>query len=101
MQEAECDVLKRLHEELIQFIEAIGKIPYLALPSKQPENICFSEKIKELSGYDADEISADSEQSGYTNGGIPLYQKNAERLVFYSTEKLPLQIIRNKSCCSL
>jgi len=62
MQEAKIQyVLKRLHEELSQFVETICEIPYLTLPSERPEIICFSEKIKELSGYDADEILTDRE----------------------------------------
>jgi PAS domain S-box-containing protein len=57
MQEAKIQyVLKRLYEELNQFVEAICEIPYLTSPSERPEIICFSEKIKELSGYDTDEI---------------------------------------------
>jgi PAS domain S-box-containing protein len=62
MQEAKIQyVLKRLHEELNQFVETIREIPYLTLPSERPEIICFSKKIKELSGYDADEILTDRE----------------------------------------
>jgi PAS domain S-box-containing protein len=62
MQEAKVQyVLKRLHEELDQFIETVHEIPYLALPSERLDIICFSQKIGELSGYDADEILADRE----------------------------------------
>ena len=60
MQEAEIKyVLKMLYEELAQLAEAVREIPYLALPSERPEIICFAEEIKELSGYDANEILAD------------------------------------------
>ena len=62
MQEAKIQhVLKRLHDELNQFIETVCEIPYLALPSERLDIICFSQKIKELSGYDADEILTDRE----------------------------------------
>jgi PAS domain S-box-containing protein len=62
MQEAEIQyVLKRLYEELNQFVETVREIPYVALPSERREIICFAQKIKELSGYDADEILADRE----------------------------------------
>jgi len=62
MQEAKVQyVLERLSKELHRFIDTIGDIPYIALPSEKPEIICFSEKIKELSGYDANEILADRE----------------------------------------
>lgn len=54
-------VLKHLSSELHRFIDTIGEIPYVALPSERPEIICFSGKIKELSGYDANEILADRE----------------------------------------
>jgi PAS domain S-box-containing protein len=60
MQETEIQyVLKRLHEELDQFVETIREIPYVALPLERPEIICFADRIRELSGYDADEILAD------------------------------------------
>jgi two-component system sensor histidine kinase/response regulator len=62
MQEAQIQyVLKRLNKELHRFIDTIGDIPYIALPSEKPEIICFDGKIKELSGYDANEILADRE----------------------------------------
>lgn len=52
-------ILMLLDEELHQLIDAIGDVPYLALPSEQPEIICFAGRVKELSGYSADEILAD------------------------------------------
>jgi len=52
-------VLSHLSEELHRFIDTIGKIPYVALPSEKPEIICFAGTIKELSGYDVNEILAD------------------------------------------
>ncbi len=52
-------VLNHLDEELHRFIDTIGEIPYVALPSERPEIICFSGKIKELTGYDVNEILAD------------------------------------------
>jgi len=62
MQEAKIQyVLERLSKELHRFIDTIGEIPYVALPSEKPEIICFSGKIKELTGYDANEILADKE----------------------------------------
>ena len=54
-------VLKHLSSQLHQFIDMIGEIPYVALPSERPEIICFSGKIKELTGYDVNEILADKE----------------------------------------
>jgi len=63
MQEAKIQyVLERLSEELRRFIDTIGDVPYVALPSEKPEIICFSGKIKELTGYDANEVLADREQ---------------------------------------
>jgi PAS domain S-box-containing protein len=60
MQETEIQyVLKRLYEELNQFVETVREIPYVALPLGQPKIICFAQRIRELSGYDADEILAD------------------------------------------
>jgi PAS domain S-box-containing protein len=60
MQEAKIQyVLERLSKELLRFIDTIGEIPYVALPSEKPEIICFSGKIKELTGYDANEILTD------------------------------------------
>jgi PAS domain S-box-containing protein len=62
MQEAKIQtVLSHLSKELHRFIDTIGEIPYVALPSEKPEIICFSGKIKELTGYDANEILADRE----------------------------------------
>jgi PAS domain S-box-containing protein len=52
-------VLKHLGNQLHHFIDTIGDIPYIALPSEKPETICFSGKIEELTGYDANEILAD------------------------------------------
>ena len=54
-------VLSHLSKELRRFIDTIGEIPYVALPSERPEIICFSGKIKELTGYDVNEILADKE----------------------------------------
>ena len=60
MQEAKIQyVLERLNKELHRFIDTIGDIPYIALPSEKPEVICFAGKVKELTGYDANEILAD------------------------------------------
>jgi len=62
MQEAKIQyVLERLNKELLRFIDTIGEIPYVALPSEKPEIICFAGKIRELTGYDANEILADRE----------------------------------------
>jgi PAS domain S-box-containing protein len=62
MQEAKIQtVLSHLSRELHRFIDTIGKIPYVALPSEKPEIICFAGKIKELTGYDVNEILADRE----------------------------------------
>ena len=62
MQEAKVQyVLERLSKELQRFVDTIGDVPYIALPSEKPEIISFSGKIKELSGYDANEILADRE----------------------------------------
>jgi PAS domain S-box-containing protein len=62
MQEAEIQyVLKQLHEELRGFINIIREIPYVALPPERPGIICFAERVKQLCGYDADEILADKE----------------------------------------
>ena len=54
-------VLKHLSSRLHRFIDMIGEIPYVALPSERPEIICLSGKIKELTGYDVNEILADKE----------------------------------------
>jgi hypothetical protein len=55
-------VLDRMDKELHRFIDTIGDIPYVAMPLEKPEIICFSDKIKDLSGYDANEIPADRER---------------------------------------
>ncbi len=52
-------VLKHLSSQLHRFIDTIGEIPYVALPSERPDIICFARKVNELSGYDANEILAD------------------------------------------
>jgi PAS domain S-box-containing protein len=54
-------VLERLCEELYRFIDPVGDVPYIALPSEKPEVICFAGKIRELTGYDANEILTDRE----------------------------------------
>jgi len=54
-------ILERLNKELRRFIDTIGDVPYTALPSEKPEIICFAGKIKELTGYDVNEILADRE----------------------------------------
>jgi PAS domain S-box-containing protein len=54
-------VLSHLSRELHRFIDTIGEIPYIAMPSEKPEIICFSGKIKDLTGYDVNEILADRE----------------------------------------
>jgi len=62
MQESKIQyILKRLklNKELYRFIDTVGDVPYIALPSEKPEIICFAGKIKELCGYDANEILAD------------------------------------------
>ena len=60
MQESKIQyVLEQLKKELRGFIDALGEIPYVALPSEKPRVICFSAKIKEVSGYGADDILAD------------------------------------------
>jgi PAS domain S-box-containing protein len=62
MQEVKIQyVLDRLNKELHRFIDAIGDIPYVALPLERPEIICFSAKIKKLTGYDVNEILTDRE----------------------------------------
>jgi len=53
--------LEVLDERLHRFIDTIGDVPYVALPSERPDIICFAEKIKELSGYDTNEILVDRE----------------------------------------
>ncbi|PKL50073.1 MAG: hypothetical protein CVV39_02075 [Planctomycetes bacterium HGW-Planctomycetes-1] len=65
MQESRIQyVLEQLKKELHRFIDALGEIPYVALPSEKPDIICFCEKIKELCGYDADDILADRQLWG-------------------------------------
>lgn len=60
MQEAEIQSsLRLLDRELHGFINALCQVPYLALPRERPQIICFAGKVKELSGYDANEILAD------------------------------------------
>jgi len=60
MQESRIQyVLEQLKKELHRFIDTLGEIPYVALPLEKPHVICFCEKIKELCGYDADDILAD------------------------------------------
>jgi PAS domain S-box-containing protein len=62
MQNAKIEyVLYRLNKELHRFIDTVGDVPYVALPSEKPEVICFAGKITELTGYDANEILADRE----------------------------------------
>jgi len=60
MQEAKIQsILSHLDKELRRFIDTIGDVPYIALPAERPEIICFAGTIKELSGYDVNEILAD------------------------------------------
>jgi len=54
-------ILALLDERLHRFIDTIGDVPYVALPSERPDIICFAGKIKELSGYDTNEILVDRE----------------------------------------
>jgi PAS domain S-box-containing protein len=54
-------VLNHLDKELHRLIDTIGEIPYVAMPSEKPEIICFSREIKNLTGYDANEILDDRE----------------------------------------
>ena len=51
--------LTLLDEELDRIIETVVGIPYSALPLEQLEVICFAKRIKELTGYSADQILAD------------------------------------------
>lgn len=46
-------------EELHWSINVVRQVPYLALPRERPQIICFAGSVKELSGYDANEILAD------------------------------------------
>lgn len=60
MQESEIQyVLGQLKKELQEFIDALGEIPYVAMPLEKPRIVCFCDKIKELCGYDADDILTD------------------------------------------
>lgn len=62
MQEAKIQYVPEwLNKELHRFIDTIGDVPYIALPSEKPEIVCFAGKIKGLTGYDANEILADRE----------------------------------------
>jgi PAS domain S-box-containing protein len=54
-------VLSHSNKELNRFIDTIGEIPYVAMPSEKPEIICFSWKIKELTGYDVNKNLYDRE----------------------------------------
>jgi PAS domain S-box-containing protein len=54
-------ILSHLSQELHRLIDTIGEIPYVAMPSEKPEIICFAGKVKDLSGYDANEILANRE----------------------------------------
>ncbi len=49
-------VLSHLDKKLHRFIDIVGEVPYVALPPERPYIICFSAKIKEVCGYDADDI---------------------------------------------
>jgi PAS domain S-box-containing protein len=60
MQEAKIQkILSYLSGEHRQFIDTTDVIPYVALPPEKPEIIFFAGKIKELTGYDANEILTD------------------------------------------
>lgn len=52
-------ILALLDERLHRFIDTVGDVPYVAMPSEKPEIICFAGKVKDLSGYDVNEILAD------------------------------------------
>jgi len=52
-------ILAVLDERLHRFIDTIGEIPYVALPPERPQIICFADKVKALSGYDANDILTD------------------------------------------
>ena len=57
-------ILALLDERLRWFINIISDVPYVpyvALPAEKPGIICFSRKVKELSGYDTNEILVDRE----------------------------------------
>lgn len=65
MQESKIQyILEQLKKELQGFIDALGEIPYVALPLEKPRVICFCAKIKKLCGYDADDILADRQLWG-------------------------------------
>jgi len=55
------DDMSLFEEELNCLIEAVCEIPYSAPPSEQPQVICFSRRIEELTGYSADQILADQQ----------------------------------------
>jgi hypothetical protein len=60
MQESKIQyILEQLKKELHRFIDTLGEIPYVALPLEKPCVICFCGKIKELCGYNADDILTD------------------------------------------
>jgi len=54
-------ILALLDERLHRFIDTVGDVPYVAMPSEKPEIICFAGKVKDLSGYDVNKILADRE----------------------------------------
>jgi len=51
--------LALLDKEFHQLIAAVSEIPYSASPLERPEVICFAQRVKELTGYTADQILAD------------------------------------------
>jgi PAS domain S-box-containing protein len=55
------DDMSLFEEELNCLIEAVCEVPYSAPPSEQPQVICFSRRIEELTGYIADQILADQQ----------------------------------------
>ncbi|MCJ7778558.1 MAG: PAS domain-containing protein [Sedimentisphaerales bacterium] len=55
------DDMSLFEEELNCLIEAVCEVPYSAPPSEQPQVICFSRRIEELTGYTADQILADQQ----------------------------------------
>ena len=62
MDDAEIEtILSYFDEELCQFTDAIGEIPYISMPQEKPYAICLCGKIEDLCGYGADEILADKE----------------------------------------
>ena len=65
MQESKIQyVLEQLKKELHRFINTLGEVPYVALPSEKPDIVCFCAKVKKLCGYDADDILADRQLWG-------------------------------------